>query len=155
MDTIVEKNISSNTVGVMLTDGEKILIIHNSKMKNDDWDIPKGRVDLGESFKKALKRELKEETGLKYKELSLIGEFELGRFLFKNHTLSITILLVDPLPPLSTLKCKHFIKIKNKIYPEIDGYKYISVKKMNKFLHSDLYDVVSKFDDLFHYWNIK
>ena len=42
--------------------GERLLIYRLKK-----WDLPKGKLDKGETFKKAAKREVKEETGVQVK----------------------------------------------------------------------------------------
>jgi 8-oxo-dGTP diphosphatase len=40
---------------------KKLAVVH--RHKHDDWTLPKGKVDLGESWKKAAIREVLEETG--------------------------------------------------------------------------------------------
>ncbi len=39
----------------------KLVIVH--RHKHDDWSLPKGKVDKGENWKQAAKREVLEETG--------------------------------------------------------------------------------------------
>ncbi|MFL5827662.1 MAG: NUDIX hydrolase [Thermoleophilaceae bacterium] len=46
--------------GVLLRDGE-VLIVHRPKY--DDWSLPKGKLDPGESWEEAAVREVEEETG--------------------------------------------------------------------------------------------
>jgi 8-oxo-dGTP diphosphatase len=41
--------------------GSRIAVVH--RRKRDDWSLPKGRVDAGESFRDAARREIAEETG--------------------------------------------------------------------------------------------
>lgn len=48
--------------GVILTDGERILLGHATRSPR--WDIPKGVADPGEDYAEAAARELREETGL-------------------------------------------------------------------------------------------
>jgi 8-oxo-dGTP diphosphatase len=50
--------------------GVEIVLVHRPKY--DDWSLPKGKLDHGESFEEAAQREVEEETGLRT---------ELGRFL--------------------------------------------------------------------------
>jgi len=45
--------------------GPKVLLVHRPRY--DDWSFPKGKVDPGETFKQAAKREVFEETGLRCK----------------------------------------------------------------------------------------
>ncbi len=47
--------------GVPIRDGE-VLLVHRPKY--DDWTLPKGKLDAGESFEDAAVREVEEETSL-------------------------------------------------------------------------------------------
>jgi 8-oxo-dGTP diphosphatase len=47
--------------GVVLRDGA-ILLVHRPQY--DDWTLPKGKLDPGESWEDAARREVEEETGL-------------------------------------------------------------------------------------------
>jgi 8-oxo-dGTP diphosphatase len=47
--------------GVVLRDGA-VLLVHRPQY--DDWTFPKGKLDPGESWKDAARREVEEETGL-------------------------------------------------------------------------------------------
>jgi 8-oxo-dGTP diphosphatase len=49
--------------------GPRIAVVHRSR--RDDWSLPKGRLDAGESWQDAARRELAEETGC---------DVRLGRF---------------------------------------------------------------------------
>ena len=48
--------------GVVMRDG-RVAIVHRPKY--DDWTLPKGKLDPGESFEEAALREVAEETGLR------------------------------------------------------------------------------------------
>jgi 8-oxo-dGTP diphosphatase len=48
--------------GVVTRDG-RILLVHRPRY--DDWTLPKGKLDAGESFEEAALREVEEETGLR------------------------------------------------------------------------------------------
>lgn len=55
--------------GLIEKDG-KFLVLHRAKTDGympGFWDIPGGTIEFGEDIKKALTREIKEETGLKVK----------------------------------------------------------------------------------------
>jgi 8-oxo-dGTP diphosphatase len=41
--------------------GDEVLLVHRPKY--DDWTLPKGKLDKGESFEDAARREVEEETG--------------------------------------------------------------------------------------------
>ena len=47
--------------GVVIRDG-KVAVVHRDRY--DDWSLPKGKLDKGESFEQAALREVLEETGL-------------------------------------------------------------------------------------------
>jgi 8-oxo-dGTP diphosphatase len=48
--------------GVVLRDG-RLAVVHRPRY--DDWTLPKGKLDPGESFEDAALREVEEETGLR------------------------------------------------------------------------------------------
>jgi 8-oxo-dGTP pyrophosphatase MutT (NUDIX family) len=48
--------------GVVVRGGE-LLLVHRPRY--DDWTLPKGKLDAGESFEDAAVREVQEETGLR------------------------------------------------------------------------------------------
>jgi 8-oxo-dGTP diphosphatase len=48
--------------GVVMRDG-RVAVVHRPRY--DDWSLPKGKLDAGESFEDAALREVEEETGLR------------------------------------------------------------------------------------------
>ena len=48
--------------GVVVRDGQ-VLLVHRPRY--DDWTLPKGKLDEGESFEDAALREVEEETGVR------------------------------------------------------------------------------------------
>ena len=59
--------------GVVMRDG-RVALVHRPRY--DDWTLPKGKLDPGESFEQAAVREVEEETGLRgrpVRELPPIG----------------------------------------------------------------------------------
>jgi 8-oxo-dGTP diphosphatase len=49
--------------GVVLDSQGRVAIVHRPRY--DDWSLPKGKLDPGESFEQAAVREVEEETGLR------------------------------------------------------------------------------------------
>jgi 8-oxo-dGTP diphosphatase len=47
--------------GVVVRDG-RVAVVHRPKY--DDWSLPKGKLDAGESWEEAALREVREETGI-------------------------------------------------------------------------------------------
>ena len=64
-------------VGACLFNGDKILIVRRNKPPSKGkWSLPGGVVELGESLREAIKREIKEELGVEMKIGGLLGVFE-------------------------------------------------------------------------------
>ena len=49
--------------GVVVRASGEVLLVHRPRY--DDWTLPKGKLDAGESFEEAALREVEEETGLR------------------------------------------------------------------------------------------
>jgi 8-oxo-dGTP diphosphatase len=60
--------------GVVVRDG-RVCLVHRPRY--DDWTLPKGKLDEGESFEDAALREVHEETGLRCR---LVKELEPARY---------------------------------------------------------------------------
>ena len=52
-------------------DGEEVLLVH--RRVHQDWSLPKGKLDPGESLKRAARREVEEETGYRCDVGSRVG----------------------------------------------------------------------------------
>ena len=69
------------TVLCLIQDGKKILLQNRVKKDWKGYTLPGGHVEAGESFVDAVKREMKEETGLNIQNPKLVG---IKQFPFKN-----------------------------------------------------------------------
>ena len=77
--------------------GLEILLVH--RRRYDDWSLPKGKPEAGESLEQAALREVREETGQDVQLLELLGE---TRYTV-NHVPKVVLFwrmrpLGDPLP---------------------------------------------------------
>src|SRR3977135_2306391 len=52
-------------------DGVEILLGHRTRYSDDEWSLPKGKVEAGESLEETAVREVREETGCEVR----VGEF--------------------------------------------------------------------------------
>ena len=56
-------NFSVRVTGIFIED-EQILVVKQKISESRNWSLPGGRLERGETLEQALKREMKEETGL-------------------------------------------------------------------------------------------
>jgi 8-oxo-dGTP pyrophosphatase MutT (NUDIX family) len=137
------------SVGIILTDGDKILLCHVTGKYW--WDLPKGNIDNNETPKETCFRELEEETGIifsnyfKEEELKDLGVFQyqknkkdLHLFLLKDTELTSKI-------SLNSLTCTSFFITSNgKKLPEMDDFAFIDKKHINKFCSINMKKVLNK-----------
>jgi nucleoside triphosphatase len=67
-----EKSYPEPTVGGLILNDKKQIVLAKSRKWKDLFTIPGGHVELGETLEEALKREIKEETGLEIKPIRFL-----------------------------------------------------------------------------------
>ena len=140
------------SAGIIITDGHQFLIGHVSFQ--NWWDIPKGRLELGEMPRDAAIRETYEETGLEINPDDLL---DLGMFYYlPKKRLHLFLLIAPDLPPIEKMQCTTLynpIKRTDFLLPEMDRWVYIPFSKKKKFLIRAMADVIGKVEenDLFPY----
>jgi 8-oxo-dGTP pyrophosphatase MutT (NUDIX family) len=105
--------------GVIVTDGERILLGHATRSPR--WDIPKGAAEPEEKFADAAARELREETGLvaSPEEFVALGVYSYLR----GKDLALFAWTPQPFPDLRSLVCNsHFALPNGTLLPEFDRF---------------------------------
>jgi 8-oxo-dGTP pyrophosphatase MutT (NUDIX family) len=127
------------SAGVIVTDGSHILLGHVTG--NRHWDIPKGKVDPGESRLEAAVRELQEETGMVVDTGDLI---DLGILAYKrNKDLHLWLHKVENMPDPRTLECVSTFTTSNGLpKPEMDAFAIVSWKKAKDMVVPDMWTVL-------------
>jgi 8-oxo-dGTP diphosphatase len=62
--------------GVVISNGRALLIRRGSPPLEDQWSIPGGLLEVGESLREGVRRELLEETAIEVRVLELVEVFE-------------------------------------------------------------------------------
>ena len=111
--------VSQTSCGVIVTDGERILLGHATRSPR--WDIPKGVAEPGENFADAAARELREETGLVVSPDQLV---ELGVHAYlRGKDLALFAWRPPQLPDPQSLVCTSLFALPNgTMLPEFDRF---------------------------------
>ena len=112
----------SLSCGVIVTDGERLLLGHASRSPR--WDIPKGMAEPGESLAAAARRELQEETGLTVpeEELRPLGVFPYLR----DKDLALFVWAPAQMPDPGSLACTSHFTWKGSLLPEFDKFGFFA-----------------------------
>jgi 8-oxo-dGTP pyrophosphatase MutT (NUDIX family) len=113
----------SISCGVLITDGERILLGHATRSPR--WDIPKGLAEPGESLLAAAARELFEETGLCVPQAELR---ELGVHVYlRDKDLALFLWRPPTMPAIEMLRCTSTFPLPSgALVPEFDRFDLFS-----------------------------
>ena len=120
------------SAGILLFDENDNILVCQATGSHG-YDIPKGRVDEGETFIQAAVRECAEETGIQIVNPSQLIELGMHKYLAKKD-LYLFAARIDQVP-VKDLKCRSyfFSERHNATVPEIIGFKWISYKEIEKY----------------------
>lgn len=131
------------SAGVLITNSYNQILGCIAYGKNGICDIPKGRIEEGESPLCAAIRETKEETGL---DLSDEKIEEIGFFPYNKEKDLYLFSYKCDIDDLSKLKCTSYYEYNGSFYPEMIGFKWININEndiKNSFYFS-LYKILNK-----------
>lgn len=129
----------SISAGVLVTDGDHLLLGHVTG--NRHWDIPKGRVDPGETHLEAAVRELREETSLVV-DPSHLEHLGLHRYK-KGKDLSLWAWRIDTMPDTNTLDCLSFFDNgKGAMKKEMDAFSAVPWESVQRMVVPDMWKVI-------------
>lgn len=69
---LIQKKFTASVVAIVTNENDEILILNHRFRPAASWGLPGGFIEWNENSEDAIKRELKEETNLKLKDLRLI-----------------------------------------------------------------------------------
>ena len=126
------------TAGAFIFDkNDNMLIVHATNSPWNQWSIPKGVVDKGESRIEACLRELKEETNLKLRAKDIIYRVELPevRYINGKKTLCPFFIRISKSLKKHKLKCNSYVSVKGRSFPEVDQFNVCDIDEGGLFLH--------------------
>ena len=120
------KNVSA---GVVITDGNQLLLGHVTNASH--WDLPKGRMDPGETALEAAVRELREETSLVVDSQALIT---LGLYDYKpRKDLHLFLWPAANMPSVDTLVCTSTFEGYRGPQPELDRFAVVEWSQLDDY----------------------
>ncbi len=126
------------TCGIFLIDTQtnRLLICKPNNSENF-WSIPKGIAEDDEEFFDAAKRELYEETGIKYNKLEIDKVVDLDSIKYekRNKMLHSYAVYINEDIDNIKLKCKSMIDNDPKKGPEVIEFKWVTPEVALKMLH--------------------
>ena len=119
----------------VVIDGEKILIGHapNFKPGDNTWDLPKGHLEVGESYEACGWRELEEETGFTKENLDIKSVTLSDEFSYRGKMKVIFIELASS--PSIQPHCISQFDWKGTKLPELSEFMWINYEESTRWLY--------------------
>ena len=140
------------TCGIVIINSEgDILACHpNGNKKDQDYDIPKGCANEGETDLQAAIRELREETDIYFLDYDHSRIIDCGIYPHnKSKNIHLFLYKTTWFPELSQLKCSSLCKKwGNYMVPEVNGYAIIKKNERHKFMNvlQNKFEIIDKFN---------
>jgi 8-oxo-dGTP pyrophosphatase MutT (NUDIX family) len=136
-----------------------ILICHPTNHAPNVWSIPKGKIEEGEGAMEAAIRETYEETNVNLNDKSLnvndnfnIHEFDIVNYGHKKKDLHPFLFLELQTSNIDwdsvKIKCNSNVPIERGGFPEMDGYKWVTLKEAKELLHDTQVACIGKIIDI-------
>lgn len=128
----------TTSCGAIITDGIRFLVAHATGQKI--WDLPKGKMDPGETPLETVIREVKEETNYDIPEDAFVEDLGLYPYLpAKNlHLFRIT---VKTLPFIGSFKCNSMVNPPDRNpFSEADAFMYVTEKNAHEYVSKNMYN---------------
>lgn len=139
LNTVMAKT-KTTTCGVIVTDGDLMLICHPTNGRH--WDIPKGRADPGEDHARAASRELAEETGMIVSHERLVY---LGTHDYKpSKDLALFMYRTANMPDVDGLFCISEFDDNGTMTKEMDGFAVVPISSISEWMNDDMARVLSE-----------
>src|ERR1035437_6645046 len=122
------------TYGVFVFNVKTQKLLIGKATGGNNWSIPKGLKEEGESSEEAARREVKEETGIDLTELKLTEGKEVI-YRSKKKELKPFFAKVKVSPEEVNLHCSSLVKLPGRSFPEICEFRWVTTEEFAKLAH--------------------
>ena len=128
------------SAGIFLVNKEKqVLICHPTNHPANVWSIPKGKIEDGEEPIDAAIRECMEESNCDLTKAESFIPLETQTYLHKKKSIKAFLVLESKNPKVDfnsfELKCNSNVPKKIGGFPEMDGYKWVTLDEAEELIH--------------------